>query len=276
MTEAEYICFLAKDITKGYFPLQGFVVLPRLVMDTKSVHFPDLGYSKAFWSAIKRCKSRDLGDTYPKPVVSEVASKLPHNNSSHLIKKDGLDIELLETEYGTCGSYFVRKVEGHNKVFITKRIGDPESEFEKTLFLAKLKIKNKDNAEMDSINWIKRQAILEYFHGETGSKLSSNDIKEGREYLAKLGFPEENYLSKIDFKAFTKQEENLLKKLIDLKGEILSFDDTAMVLWAGDSFDKYSPAAMAKVIENIRRKIKDQGINKELIFTKRGKGYCLN
>lgn len=265
MTEAEYICFLAKAITKDYFPIGGFLVLSRLINDPKSVYFPDLSYSKEFWSAIKRSKSNNLGDVYPKSAVDEVVSKLPHNNSSKLIN----NIELLETEYGTCGSYHVNK-----KIFMTKRSGDSEAEFEKTFLLAKIKIKNKDIAEMGTINWIKRQAVLEYFHGETKSKLSSSDIKEGKEYLKKLGFPEKDVL--INFKSFTKQEENLLKKLIETKGEIISFDDTADILWGEDSFDKYSPAAMAKVIENIRRKIKDQGINKELVFTKRGKGYCLN
>jgi hypothetical protein len=276
MTEADYICFLAKDITLGYFPIGGFTVLPRSTNDPKSVYFPDLNYSQEFWSAIKRTKSRDLGDIFPKVAVDEVVSKLTRNNTSQRISKEGFDIELLETEYGTCGSYFVRRIEGYDVIFMTKRIGDLGAEFDKTFLLAKLIIKNRDRAEMGEIKWYKRQGVLEYFHGKTKSKLSQTDIKEGHEYLAKLGFAEENVIQKIDFKVFTKQEENLLKKMIDMNGKILSFDESAQVLWGEGSYDKYSPQAMAKVVENIRSKIKDQGINKELIFTKRGKGYILN
>ena len=74
---------------------------------------------------------------------------------------------------------------------------------------------------------------------------------------------------------FSPQEGRLLKCLQEKKGKIVSFDQTSQILWGRNSYDKYSPQAMAKVIENIRRKIQDQGINKEVIFTKRGKGYSL-
>lgn len=270
MTEADYICFLAKNISRGLYQNGGFCVLPYLVNDKKAVYFPDLDYSKDFWNLIKKCRAMNLGEDFPEKAIKEVFKKLKNVKNSRLIKKDSLVINLLETEYGTPGSYFVNK----NTVYMTQRIGNSKADFDRTLLSVKLKIKNKDKAEIGEINWYKRQGVIEYLFGKIKSKLSAIHIKDSNEYLNKFGFSQTEI--KINYKIFTKQEENLIKELISLNGEILTFDQTAEILWRDNSFDKYSPQAMAKVIENLRKKIRNQGINRELIFTKRGRGYYLN
>lgn len=271
MTEADYLCYLAKNICLGTYQKGGFVVLSRLVSDPKSIYFPDLNYSSEFWQAIKKSKADNLAAVFPKKAVEEVVLKLAQNRASNLIEKDGHKLEVLETEYGTVGSYFATK----DRILITNRLGNSKIDFEKTLVLARLKVKNKDTATVGTINWHKRQAVMEYFYGKQKSKLSEKEIKESREYLEKLGFGEEGWVNKVDFKVFSKQEENLLKYLIEINGEVVTFDKTAQILWGEKSYDKYSPQAMAKVVENIRHKIRDQEINREIIFTKRGKGYCI-
>lgn len=97
-------------------------------------------------------------------------------------------------------------------------------------------------------------------------------LSKSGKYLTELGFPNKDINLGKDG-VFSPQEENLLKSLQENRGKVVSFDTMARILWGKDSYEKYSPQAMAKVIENIRRKIKDQGINKEIVFTQRKKGY---
>ncbi|MEK9201025.1 MAG: hypothetical protein AAB909_03590, partial [Patescibacteria group bacterium] len=49
---ARYLCFTARSIQIGKFPLGGFFVLPYLVpSNPQAVNFPDYPYTKDFWSA---------------------------------------------------------------------------------------------------------------------------------------------------------------------------------------------------------------------------------
>lgn len=275
MTEAEYICFLAKNISRGIYQSGGFCVLPYFVNNLKAVYFPDLGYSSDFWNEIKKCKSTNLGENYPKIAVQEVVSRLKTDNFSALVKDSEFDYELLNTEYGTVGSYFVKGLQ----VFITQRVGNSRQDLEKTLLLAKLKLRNKDNVEIGEIGWHKRQAVADYFYVAQKSKLSLSQIKDSEKYLTKLGFPDRDTVFKVSQwgkvtingkdinQIFTPQEEQTIKFLLKNKGEIVGFNDFE---------NAPSLYALAKVIENIRKKIRDLGLNKEVITTVRGKGYLLN
>ena len=76
-----------------------------------------------------------------------------------------------------------------------------------------------------------------------------------------------------ELRNLTKQEEKVLKELVGNTGNYVTFDKIGEILWEDKIDEKYSLSAMAKVMENLRRKIKGIGVNKEVIFTKRGKGY---
>lgn len=264
MTEADYICFLAKDITLEYFQNGGFYVLPEFNNDRKAVYFPNLNYTSKFWSLISKCKARDLGDVFPKEAVAEVASKIKLNKSKR-ITHDGITFDLLETEYGTVGSY--------DKYVMTHRKDNSRQEFEKTFTLMKLLLKNKDRGEIGDVIWHKRNAIIEYLFGKFKSKESLELAKQSEKYLEKLGFGSKIEIPEI--KSLTRQEEDVLNLLKRNQGEIVTFDEVANCLWKERSDDKFSLEAMAKVVENLRKKIKAKRINKELIFTKRGSGYLL-
>ena len=271
--EADYICFLAKSISLGLYQSGGFYVVPEFISNKKAVYFPNLNYSPKFWKLIKKCKSKNLGDSYPTEALKEITSKIMPKKSK-VLKKDGLEIELLNTDYGTSGSYFVKKKKiGTYKVYMTQRTDNTKVDFERTLLLAKLKIKNKDLAEIGSVNWHKRNGVAEYFFGKPSNLVSDDLILKSNKYLKKLGFYDNKLLSNLNLKEFTLQETNLLQYLRDNESKIVSFDKTAEILWKNNSYDKYSPQAMAKVIENMRNKIRGLGINKEVIFTKRGRGY---
>lgn len=88
-------------------------------------------------------------------------------------------------------------------------------------------------------------------------KIQNNQIKSGQEYIVNL----------------TKSEKNVLIKLIQNKGEIISYDQIAETLWGQDYCNYFSIKAVNKIVERIKIKLKDHGIRKEIILNKRGLGY---
>lgn len=88
-------------------------------------------------------------------------------------------------------------------------------------------------------------------------KIQNNQIKCGQEYIVNL----------------TKSEKNVLIKLIQNKGEIISYDQIAETLWGQDYCNYFSIKAVNKIVERIKIKLKDHGIRKEIILNKRGLGY---
>ena len=71
------------------------------------------------------------------------------------------------------------------------------------------------------------------------------------------------------------QERAVLSKLINSKNHIVTFDSLGDLLWGDQVAHKYSLYAISKVIENLRKKLIDFGLYKEVILTKRKQGYCL-
>ncbi len=264
MNEANYICFIAKDITLGHYQRGGYYVLPEFNSHKKAVYFPDLNYSAKFWSLISKCKACDLGDKFPKAAVDEVNSKINAKKSKKLTY-DGITFDLLNTEYGTIGAY--------DKNIMTQRIGNTKEEFEKTFTLMKLLLQNKDRGEIGDVVWHKRNAVIEYLFGKLKPADSLELAKKSNEYLESLGFGEKIKIPKLN--NLTGQEEDVLNLLQANQGSIVSFDEVANVLWKDNIDDKFSLEAMAKVVQNVRKKIKATGINKEVIFTKRGSGYLI-
>lgn len=269
MTEADYICFLAKNISLGIYQNGGFYVLPEFNSHKKAVYFPDLNYSSKFWNVISKSKPRNLGEKFPKAAINEINSRIKAKKSKAISHK-GITFDLLETEYGTVGSYF--------KFVMTQRKGNTNRDFEKTFLLMKLKLKDKNSAEIGSINWHKREAVVEYVLGKFKSTTSLSLAKKSEAYLTKLGFNNLKSLIKTsgwgkvtingnDIKSvLTKKEEYVFKTLFKNQGKIVEFDEFTKVP---------SLYALSKLVENIRRKIRDLGINKEIILTVRGKGYSL-
>lgn len=265
MTEADYLCFLAKNITFGLYQNGGYYVLSEFNSHKNAVYFPDLNYSSKFWGLISKCSACDLGDKFPKEAVAEVARKIKANKSKR-ITYEGITFDLLETKYGTVGSY--------HKNVMTLRTGNTKEDFAKTFTLMNLLLKNKDRGEIGSVVWHKRNAVVEYLFGKFKSPESIEIARKSEKYLEKLGFSIKTEIPKL--KNLTRQEQDVLNILHANSGKIVSFDEIAEVLWKEKSDDKFSLEAMAKVIENLRKKIKQVGINKEIIFTKRGSGYLLS
>lgn len=318
--EAQYICFLAKGISMGEYQNNGFVVTPTLEKgSTKSVHFPDLSYSKSFWTGINSNPNLNLSGKFSKTSIDEALMLLKDINYSKYekdiekiksdwekIEKDFFEtvdkfldfskalnkvesIDVLITPFGTIGSFNPPRVGNKFKLLQTSRADMPEGNIAATILQNLYIIQTNIGGEIGDEKYLRRMATISFlfensvfkkFYPEFKSIIKPDYnttlelIEKSNKYLEKLGFSKKTV---IDFTnpIFTEKESLLLEELINNQGKILTFEKCSEVLWGDESFEKFSLEAIAKVIENIRKKIRELGINKEVIFTKRSFGYML-
>lgn len=330
--EAQYICFLAKGISTGTYQDGGYLVLPELERDyPKSIHFPNLPYSKEFWRTINFCPNINLNTAYPKSAVEgvkELLRKYPNDDSqkqslklandwqriegeffenvAHFLKlQKSLSkvskIKVLITPYGTRGSFNPPRVGNNFNLMVTSRVDCPAGNIASGILQNLYIIETNIGGEIGELNYYKRMAAINFIFTKTlfskyypgFADLTKPDfsvprelVKKSAKYLARLGFPGKKLLALVDDKihlngnytngTFSSQETNFLRALIKNKGDVLSFDETANILWGDAADEKFSLEAMAKVVESVRRKIHNSGVHKNLINTVRGKGYILN
>lgn len=110
--------------------------------------------------------------------------------------------------------------------------------------------------------------------------------EESNNYLQELGFSPESILLKKEGKVYSlvrgefisnlsPHEVAVLGLLIDRRNMVCSYEEIARVMWGENFYDKFSLSHMAKLIHQIRNKLKISGVHKEIIKTKRGEGYFL-
>lgn len=207
-------------------------------------------------------------------------------------------VHILITQFGTAGSFFPKKVDGGYEIFMTQRADLDADMIGKTLLLALDKIKTISDGAKDLSVWYKRQDRVEYLLSHTAfkkilpaaskailrnSEKIQNTITDSTNYLSKIGFPVNEtvwmksgclYKTGKDITAlFSKNELALLEMLIINKGKVVDYDSIASALWGKDELNKFSLYAIAKTIQNIRKKFRNEGVNKEIIKSVRGLGY---
>ena len=148
--------------------------------------------------------------------------------------------------------------------------------------------------------WIAKQSITNFLFSQTQFKSLVPDYKsfseqtqipeiniilkkESDNNYKKLGYSNKKIIAlngnQIEFDLvpveLTNSQHKILKILLENEEKIVSFDRIAEVLWEQEISNKFSLTAMAKLIHELRTTLKNQGIQKEIIFTKRGSGYTL-
>jgi hypothetical protein len=240
--QAEYLCFLAKSISFEDHSSTNFYITPTLVTHhPRTIYFPDLPYSKAFWKLIKQSSNPHYGLPFPKPAVLEakhLLKNLPLPTPSHpLIKswaslqpqiinsiqsiinhpniKKISTINLLLSPFGSCGSYNPIFNDNHITINLTCRVDLPVSEITKTLLLAIESAISEKIAVQNDLSWHQRQSIAEFL--ATNTKLNNlinhqsppitpKIIKANQAYLAKLGFPSNPILTQKNHQIFVNQK----------------------------------------------------------------------
>jgi len=320
--QARHLCFLAKNIAGGDFARGGFWVLPYCAQgNPNTVYFPDLGYSGQFWKEISKSPNIDLCKPFPKLAIAEASNliqSIMHTENTlrqqwlgieekffsycldFLILDDTLQeleaIEIMQSQYGTAGSYDFKKGKSGQILYIIIRSDMGLSKLIQVLLMAFWTKQTRQRAEIQEYKWLNKMATVEFLIRNTVFSTLAKDencnaignIKnishDSKKYLDELGFPAISELhsgprgitgrsGEVLGHFFTDQESELLKYFIAKKDEIVDFDVIAGVLWKEAADDKFSLYAIAKVIENIRKKLHNLGINREIIHTVRKRGY---
>lgn len=73
----------------------------------------------------------------------------------------------------------------------------------------------------------------------------------------------------------SKNEHILLAKFLENKNEVLSYDEIANIIWGENFQEHFSLQAITKVIQRIRQGLQKNGLDKNIIFNERDKGYIL-
>lgn len=198
-------------------------------------------------------------------------------------------IDVLITPFGTKGSFNPPRIGNNFNLKVTSRIDFPAGNIAAGILQNLYIIETKNGGEISDEKYAKRMSAIAFIFENTYFKkfypefkniakpdfsFPSELIIQSNKYLKKLGFFNKTKID-INNPIFTTQEKLILEKLTKNSGKVVSFDQIGDILWRNNVDDKFSLEAMAKVIENLRRKIKKLGILKEVIFTKRGLGYYL-
>lgn len=194
-------------------------------------------------------------------------------------------IKVLPVEFGTVGSFYFEKKGNEYDFYHTIRTDFGTAQLAETILtqimwtmqpIPKLTLWYQKEAITDFLmTTSKIGEIFNYDYQSTVSclpELSENLIAESETYLTKLGFPVKPIISIVN--GYTPTEKRVLEHLIANKNKLITYDQIGDLFW-GEDLDKFSLASIAKLMEKIRKKIKDHGIYQELIYTVRGQGYVL-
>lgn len=283
--------------------------------NSSTVYFPSLKYTNDFWQKINNNPNIHFNSLYPKACIKEVQNLLSKKSEKYNSDKEGLikdwkeiekeyfndignfldfkselakikEINVVLTPYGTRSSFWTPKKARDLSFWISSRIDFPAVTIGKTILNLLYILKTRTGGEIGEDKFIKRMEVVRFLTQDTilnkyfksdkkENVISQKIISDSNNYLKKLGFPPIKIDLKSIDKVLTTQEKKVFSELHKAHSQVVTFDNIADVLWKDLVDEKFSLETIAKVIQNIRDKIKKQGINKEIIFTKRGKGYFL-
>lgn len=310
---ARYICFLARSIQIGKFYRDSYYVIPYPDKTNKhAVYFPNLNYSPGFWKNLEQLKDYSLTQTYPDSLLKDVSKLVSDPASTSTLASSFLNhwpkflkiaqstfdikkllsqisgIQILLTEYGTAGS-FSRTIHRRKfSLYITSRTDLPWQNIYITFLQGLILTLQAGSAnDVGTVGYYQRNAIKDFIlcHTKLGSfldyprplsKITPQLISDFKDYLSKLGFPQYTTEFSTFENSLTPQERLLWNYLKNHSGQLTGFDSAAEVIWGDQTDQKYSLYALAKLIQNLRKKLRLAGHQKKHIYTLRKQGYLFN
>src|SRR3989344_5863586 len=208
-----------------------------------------------------------------------------------------IKVMIMPTKYGTNTSFSVTSLK---QLKITIIIWVREDQFPCQLAEGIISSLFSQDVWINNIyTWNEREAFVdllmtntplaELFPDYQGTLLSLRTqeeaklAKESVEYLKSLRLPtgevfkfksNQIMINNQPLRNLTKQEWKLMELLIKSQNQLVSLNQIGDVLWK-DNEEKFSPWAMTKLVERLRKKLRNAGVCPELIQTQRGRGYLL-
>ena len=272
-----------REVANGWFLEHGFLVFPELRVDIPAqiqVILPKVcepnhvmveKYHKA-WDQVSEAFWREL-DHY-----------LPEGRKMHdKIVVDVGQIGTVSSNYYGQKHYYLRSDRG---------IGDLAAMIvNQTLYVGRQDL---------GITWTKREALMDFIMTRPVMKnlfpdfdpvykqllqIPSNVRRSSEEYVRSLGLvlPTQELevragkiwiKGKYESKVFGKKEGAILKKLIQRKGDVVTYDELADEVWGEGEFKSFW--ALAKLVERLRGSLLERGIEPKRVESVRGQGYLLS
>lgn len=287
-SEMERIEFTRKIIGSGFYQQHGFVVLPELndeVNPTVSVILP-----KTFeYVPINLEKFEDEWKQVDLSFWQEIEVYFPG-----VAKKHGKLVVKL-TRYGTiCSGEKLSEYQAEKVGYFLRN--DTDISQLAAMILNKIMYAQRKDL---GVSWSKREALMDFimtrpvmkrlfpdFH-PVFAQLSRVPVKwreYSEKYVESLGIPTQvqDYTlaggkvvikGKVVGAEMTKKDKEIMRLLMVHKGELVTYDELADVLWGEGEFKSFW--AINKLVERIRPKLEKLGIEGKRIESVRGQGYLL-
>lgn len=208
------------------------------------------------------------------------------------------DLEIRPTSFGSLASFNLVDLEKKKvKIKIYIRVDMPVSHVAEAILSS---IFTKILKE-DGYDWEEREAVIDFTLSFSkmanlfsGYKPTLQGIRakekaelalESQKYLkrlristAKIFTTKDNRIfidKKPPVEKFSFNEGMALKFLIENENRLCSLEEIAEIIWKQNSYEKFSPWAIAKLVQRVRDKVKKSGISPAIIQTQRGRGYLL-
>lgn len=310
LAEYQRLVFNLYEIKSGFFKSRGFLVSTENNGDVTTVVIPQLNKfnTKKF---LKELNKKDIEKyttlkhtSYPKlykhisklkPIDPEAFKTQWYSKQKRfesvvksIFASCNLNITVYLTQYGTVASYNVIQ---KNKLIVFLRKDADISQVAFCILAYFIHTQHK------KLPWKTKQQVLDFLMSSTKIKRIFKNYHSIVEQIdkpsTKTTLEQSNLMYQklgIISPVFTKQsgqfyanarpldlsysEKALFQLLYENSNFYVSFDDISVSLW-GEDYSQFSLQAIAKVIQRIREKIQDEGLNYNCIKTKRKVGYML-
>lgn len=287
-TEAARLRFTRKVIEQGFYKKHGFIVVPHLIphLDPN----PQVIYPRSFM--YKKVDTEGFTDAWAlveNQYWSEVRRYFPE------IVDGVTHIEVRITRYGTVSSNARMSIRsGRREIFYLRE--DMGIEHLAAMMLNSILHTEKKGL---GITWTKREALMDFIMTRPVmkklfpnfrpmmaelSRVPAKIRRESERYVHELGFKIIHAdLEVVDGKVvllgkqlgheMTKLEKRVMKLMIERMGELASYDEIADVVWGPGEFKTFW--AINKLVERMRPKLTNLGIDGSRLRSVRGQGYIL-
>lgn len=312
--EAKYLCFIAKSIQRDKFTNDSYLVLPYPVHGhAKAVYFPHLNYSTSFWKLINKLEDYSLTQPYPQALVSHAQQLIKQSsppqstppkfshNQNHQSFLDSLALvfspnilsqfdtcTVLITPYGTRSSFSkIKTATNKYQLICTSRQDFPLANLYVSIIKGIISCLQPGFTDLGTLGYYQRDAIINflqqssilkpYLEYPSTTKITDQLLRDSHRYLKILGFPGKHTSFELEnfIQTLSPLETNLFMRLWTSTGRLITFDEAAEATWTQNHIEKFSPYALAKLVESLRSKLIAFGIQRPMIHTLRKQGYLL-
>lgn len=268
--QEKYYQEIRDNLLVGRFQQMDFYVLPYLPekFRVRVVYFPrQADFGSIYKNHKREIEKLELEFESRKEYVEELISKLC----------DGREVEVVISVQltGTMGSF---DIEG-NRIIVRPRFDRSWLGLVKLVVRALTKYVYVDLDNIDLQKKVENNCVELGLSGKSLPQilyrnLAGKYIEESCDYLKELGFETSGGVVDFDKIILTKKERLLLDLLWKERNKLVGLDTIAETIWGDKVEEKYSPYAVSKLVDRLRRKIYES-CGRNLIHPQRGVGYVL-